>query len=215
MSRPRLLDLFCCEGGAGMGYHRAGFDVVGVDVVKQPRYPFEFHQADALEFCRSHGHEFDAIHASPPCQAYSEATPAWARAESPDLIAATRTVLEEIGKPYIIENVENARSFLCNPVMLCGTMFGLPIWRHRYFECHPFWVMSPASCRHAGRPVTPHPGSNARKGRGAPSVAVVRRAMGIDWMSSEGLIQAIPPTYTEFLGRRLLAAVTQSQEAAA
>ena len=90
MTKPRLLDLFCCEGGAGMGYHRAGFDVVGVDIVAQPRYPFEFHQGNALEYVAKHGHEFDAIHASPPCQAYSVQTNPMYRGNHPDLIAPTR-----------------------------------------------------------------------------------------------------------------------------
>lgn len=189
-----------------MGYHLAGFDVVGVDIKPQPRYPFEFHQGDALEFCRDHGHEFDAIHASPPCQAYSEATPMAARADLPDLIPPTRGVLLKIGKPYVIENVENARKHLINPTMLCGTMFGLGVWWHRWFETHPFWMMSPTGCRHNGRPVTPVEGSNARKGRPRTTPNAVARAMGINWMTKREMTQAIPPAYTEHIGRQLILA---------
>ncbi len=138
----RLLDLFCGAGGAAMGYHRAGFDVVGVDIEPQPRYPFEFHQADALEFLAAHGHEYDAIHASPPCQAHSVITKRWkGRSEQhPQLIAPIRTLLNAIGKPYTIENVVGARAYLRKPLMLCGTMFGLEtpqgnqLQRHRLFE---------------------------------------------------------------------------------
>lgn len=134
MSKPILLDTFCKAGGAGMGYHLAGFEVVGVDIEPQKHYPFEFHKADALEFIAQHGHEFDVIHASPPCQFGSEATPMAARANHENLIPATREALKHAGRPYVIENVENVRVWLKNPVMLCGSMFNLPVWRHRYFE---------------------------------------------------------------------------------
>lgn len=209
--RPRLLDLFCGAGGAGMGYYRAGFDVVGVDIKPQPRYPFAFHQADALEFCREHGHQFDAIHASPPCQHYSESTPMHARADHPDMISGTREVLIAAGKPYIIENVENARRHLVNPIMLCGTMFpDLRVWWHRYFEAPSLGLLlSAASCRHDARPITPVEGSNARKGRGPTSPRMVSEAMGIDWMTKREMTQAIPPAYTEYLGRQLLAVLQQ------
>jgi DNA (cytosine-5)-methyltransferase 1 len=130
----KLLDTYCGAGGCAVGYHRAGFEVVGVDINPQPRFPFEFHQGDAIEYIREHGHEFDVIHASPPCQRFSEATPMERRDKHPDLIAPTREAMQATGKPYVIENVENARAELANPVKLCGTMFGLPIWRHRYFE---------------------------------------------------------------------------------
>lgn len=208
-NRPRLLDLFCGAGGAGMGYHRAGFDVVGVDHTPQPRYPFEFHQADALRFCQEHGRTFDAIHASPPCQAYSEATPMHIRATLPDLIDATRVAMQATGKPYVIENVENARRKLRNPVMLCGTMFGLKVWRHRYFEMAPVWFLSPAPCLHNGRPVVQHAGSHSRaldKGRRIPA-EVVRAALGVEWMRGHEAYEAIPPAYTEHIGRQLMQAV--------
>jgi len=220
----RLLDTFCGAGGAAMGYHRAGFEVVGVDVAPQPHFPFEFHQGEALEYIRAHGHEFDVIHASPPCQRFSEATPMEYRNAYPDLIAPTRALLQETGKTYVIENVEGARGELIKSVMLCGTMFGLPIWRHRYFETWPYWFLSPATCKHNRRPITVHSGSHTRKtwepvlcsgGADGPSstkkhkrpresVAVVRWAMGIDWMTQAELSQAIPPAYTEWLGRYIV-----------
>ena len=121
----RCLDLFCCEGGAGMGYHLAGMEVTGVDIAKQPRYPFAFAQADALEFLREFGDEFDFIHASPPCQGYSHLTPAANRGDHAKLIPAVRELLEASGKPWVIENVQGARRELRDPVMLCGSMFGL------------------------------------------------------------------------------------------
>src|SRR5512139_2836909 len=111
---PRLLDLFCGAGGAAMGYYRAGFDVVGVDIKPMPRYPFEFHQADALEYGAAHGAEFDAIHASPPCQKYSMITIVHGLSvvdSHPDLIDATRKLLMQIGRPFVIENVINAPLF--------------------------------------------------------------------------------------------------------
>jgi DNA (cytosine-5)-methyltransferase 1 len=155
--RPRLLDLFCCEGGAGMGYHRAGFDVVGVDKVGRfaKRYPFEFHQADAIEYVKAHGHEFDAVHSSPPCQAYS-ITKHSHNNTHPKLIEPTRAALLATGKPYVIENVVGAP--LLDPLMLCGDLFGLTtedtdglplrLERHRLFESNVFLV-SPGRCWHA------------------------------------------------------------------
>jgi DNA (cytosine-5)-methyltransferase 1 len=218
MSKPRLLDLFCGAGGAAMGYHRAGFEVIGVDNRPQPHYPFEFHLADALEYCTKHGREFDVIHASPPCQFASEATPMAYRGEHPNLIPATRQALQATGRPYTIENVENARRWLVNPVMLCGTMFDLPIWRHRYFEVWPLSLLSPMTCQHSRRPITVHSGSHTCKAwepvrctggvrqgvRPRESVDVIRWAMGIDWMTGAELSQAIPPAYTEWIGRKLV-----------
>jgi len=132
-TKPRMLDLFCKAGGAAMGYHQAGFEVVGVDHQPQPRFPFEFHQADALEFLAAHGSEFDAIHASPPCQRYSVAAnihgPAY---QHPDLVGATRELLAATGKPFVIENVLGAP--LHYAVMICGLALGLRVKRHRYFE---------------------------------------------------------------------------------
>ncbi len=210
-----------------MGYHQAGFEVVGVDLEPQPRYPFEFHQANALEYIPSHGHEFDVIHASPPCQFGSEATPVWARKNHKNLIPSTRKALKATGRPYVIENVEGVRKWLKNPVMLCGSMFGLPLWRHRYFEIWKAWFLSPAMCNHIRRPITIHSGSHTRKTwepvlcsgggdgqrksrknhRPRESIEAVRWAMGIDWMTGRELTQAIPPAYTKWLGERLLEAL--------
>jgi DNA (cytosine-5)-methyltransferase 1 len=229
MTRPRLLDLFCCAGGAAMGYYRAGFDVVGVDIRPQPRYPFAFHQGDALEFLRKHGHEFDAIHASPPCQAHTALKTMPNAKHHEDLIPETRELLLAAGKPFVIENVPGAP--LRAAFLLCGTMFGLrtscgaELWRHRYFEIN--WnigLVMPCQHREAGKvigvygghgrdrrrvcTVTGNAGGGSnRDGTQQFSTAERRLAMGIDWMTNAELSQAIPPAYTEFIGRQLLAAL--------
>jgi DNA (cytosine-5)-methyltransferase 1 len=223
----RLLDLFCGAGGAAVGYHRAGFDqIVGVDIKPQPRYPFTFVQADALEYLAAHGSEFDAIHASPPCQAWSalRCLP-WLRdREYPELIEPVRLLLKKSGQPYVIENVERAP--LLNGLTLCGRMFNLPIYRHRLFECSEV-LLSPGHRRHDvvighGRMVNDRRKGtlNAGSSKGAwgkQSVVTVaggqcskadaERALGIDWMQKPELMQAIPPAYTEFIGRQLLNAL--------
>lgn len=200
-----------------MGYHLAGFEVVGVDIEPQPHYPFEFIQADALGFIARHGKEFDVIHASPPCQAYSVTAPL-SNGNHPDLVESTRQVLLSTGKPYIIENVPGAP--LINPVMLCGTMFGLRVIRHRLFETSPVIWFPPAQCQHIGR-VAPVFGGNLKRcgvlGRSRLDdfeyISVAGKsfiksdaqlAMGIDWMTSAEMAQAIPPAYTKWLGERLL-----------
>lgn len=205
-SKPRLLDLFCGAGGASMGYHRAGFDVTGVDLHPQPRYPFAFVQADALAYVAAHGHEYDAIAASPPCQAYSQTKTIWGR-EYPRLIAPTRAALRAIGRPYVIENVAGAWREMETPVTLCGTMFGLEMYRHRLFE---------ASCQLATPVHRPHRFPCTKVGRPwregeymtvaghFSSGAKAREIMGIDWMSRYELAQAIPPAYTEWIGRQLI-----------
>lgn len=234
MSRPRLLDLFCGAGGAAMGYHRAGFDVVGVDIKPQRRYPFEFHQADALTYPLD---GFDVIHASPPCQGYSiMRNLPWLRdREYPLLIEPVRERLAATGRPYVIENVMGAK-LAAN--WLCGAMFGLPFYRHRLFETNWFWL-APAHPRHEGviqrgrllgaRARTHIVRANGftagfdqphtRVLAGHPSRAGVHRvgdAMGIEWMTGAELSQAIPPAYTEYLGRFLLQAVlTRSEDYAA
>jgi hypothetical protein len=189
----RLLDLFCCAGGAGMGYHRAGFEVVGVDHTPQPRYPFEFHRADALEYLAEHGHEFAAVHASPPCQAYSRAT-AWRgdRSAHPDLISPTRDVLTSLGLPYVIENVQEARRQLRFPVMLCGSMFGLRVQRHRYFECPWMPLTLLPGCKHSPDDYSFDHGAKQPE-------SVYRDALGCKWMTVLEARQAIPPAFTEFL----------------
>lgn len=227
--RPKLLDLFCGAGGCAVGYHRAGFDVVGVDHKPQPRYPFTFIQGDALETLRSIGELFDVIHASPPCQAYTSMRSLGKNAgkDAPDLVGPTRELLEQSGKTWVIENVPG--SPLNRPLLLCGSMFDLGVRRHRLFESSVL-VMG-QSCQHkAGWPV-------AVWGDGRPSWQEARRerrplavygdhpqglrdktyrinraktlmegryAMGIDWMEWKELTQAIPPAYTEFIGKQLM-----------
>jgi DNA (cytosine-5)-methyltransferase 1 len=208
--KPRLLDLFCGAGGAAMGYHRAGFEVVGVDIVPQPNYPFEFHQHDALSVLRTHiWGPFDAIHASPPCQAYSWSARRWDK-ERADLVAPTRDLLQTIGLPYVIENVVGAP--LVHPIRLCGEMFGLGVIRHRLFESNVPMV-EPAHTRHRGTvkdgtyvTVAGHGGDNI-KGRG--SRGAKQSAMKIYWMSDEELNQAIPPAYTEWIGYHLRMALAE------
>ncbi len=215
---PRLLDAFCGAGGAGVGYQRAGFEVVGVDIKPQPRYPFEFHQGDALEFISAHGHEFDAIHASPPCQSYLNLTrlneSLGQAKDHPDLISATRTALRRAGRASVIENVVGAP--LITPIRLCGTSFGLPLRRHRLFESNVGMLGRP--CAHASFTEPRYWTSfrNAGERRLSTVVQVYGQtgglsewpaAMGIDWMTQQEMAQAIPPVYTEFIGRQLLTAL--------
>ena len=211
MRRPRLLDLFCGAGGAAVGYHRAGFEVAGVDHKPQKNFPFEFHQADALEFPLD---GFDVIHASPPCQGYSAASLGHRRAgkEYPMLIEPIRGRLLDSGVPYVIENVEWAP---IRGITLCGTMFGLGVFRHRRFESN-ILLMQPVHEAHKGKigdgkyfsvaggagrwkswgPVV----RNVSKG----TAAEWREAMGIDWMTRNEIKESIPPPYTEFIGKQLM-----------
>ena len=194
-----------------MGYSRAGFDVVGVDIAPQPRYPFEFIQAEAIEYVKAHGHEYDAIHASPPCQAYTHAQRIMGKSH-PDLVEPVRDVLLNIGKPYIIENVVGAP--LIDPIELCGTMFtGLETYRHRIFETN--WELeAPEHPEHVrkvtkmGRP--PQPGEFMHVVGNFSGVARARKAMGINWMVRDELREAIPPPYTEFIGKQLMGHVANS-----
>jgi DNA (cytosine-5)-methyltransferase 1 len=204
--RPRLLGLFCGAGGAAVGYRRAGFDVVGVDIAPQPHYPFEFHQADALTWPLD---GFDAIHASPPCQAYSWSARRWHDVERVDLVEPTRDRLRSVAVPFVIENVIGAP--LHQPFTLCGRMFGLPLIRHRRFESSALLWPLPGHPRHVGLvgrgeavTVAGHGGDNIR---GHGSRADKQRAMGIDWMSDVELNEAIPPAYTEWIGAQLLRAL--------
>ncbi len=199
MSKPFLLDLFCGEGGAAMGYHRAGFQIVGVDIEPQPRYPFEFVRADAMTFPLE---GFDIIHASPPCGAYSVTTRD--PAKHPDLIAPLRERLRSWGGPYIIENVPGAP--LRDYVMLCGSSFGLKVRRHRLFETNfPLLV---SSCNHydQGVPVGVYGGGTGKgqkRGRKVMSSAEALAVMEMPWADRKGATQAIPPAYTEFIGRQI------------
>jgi DNA (cytosine-5)-methyltransferase 1 len=215
----RLLDLFCGAGGAGMGYARAGFDVTGVDHRPQPRFPFPFIQADALEYVAAHGHEYDVIHASPPCQGYLNehfrVTPSGhVRRDHPRLIGDVRALL--VGHVYVIENIQSARRFLCDPVELCGSSFGLPVRRHRLFEMSERPALAP-QCSHHLQRIARYPTQYRPKNGQNPLACVVQvygngkgagawgPAMGIDWMRREELAEAIPPAYTEWIGRQLLA----------
>ncbi len=177
--KPRILDLFCGAGGAAQGYADAGFEVVGVDIEPQPNYPFRFIQQDALATLVNEGfldfHDFDAIHASPPCQHYANVT-AWRgdQGDHPDLIGPTRELLEATGLPYVIENVRTKE--LRGDHMLCGTMFGLPIRRHRYFETNWPWFMAPQPCQH-------HPDDYSFDHGGKQTESVYRDAMGVPWMT--------------------------------
>jgi DNA (cytosine-5)-methyltransferase 1 len=197
MARPRLLDLFCGAGGAAMGYHRAGFDVVGVDNRPQPRYPFPFVQADALAFLAAANlASVAAIHGSPVCKRWSAATPAWAREGHPDQIAPLRKLLLRTGKPWVIENVP--RSPVRPDLKLCGCMFGLPkLRRERWFETSWRAFDLRQGCQHRGEVISVVGGGDGRTGEW-------RSAMGIDWMGKRQLNQAIPPAYTEYIGRQLL-----------
>lgn len=213
----KLLDLFCCAGGAGMGYHRAGFDVVGVDINPQPNYPFEFHQGDALMFLAEHGHEFDAIHASPPCQASTALTKGTNRGRIyPNLIPSTRDLLAKFDAPTVIENVQG--SDLRRDLTLCGEMFGLGVIRHRYFEITGASVGQPAHKPHRGRVAGYRHGEWFEgpyfavygDGGGKGTVAQWQQAMGIDWTSvRKEIAEAIPPAYTEHIGTQLLANLTE------
>lgn len=204
--KPRCLDLYCKAGGASAGYALAGFDVTGVDIEPQKRYPFRFVQGDALEYVEAHGHEYDLIAASPPCQAHTSLQGRWGR-EYPDLIAATRAALIATGKPYVIENVVGAP--LLNPLMLCGSMFGLTIIRHRLFECSPQIWWPPFICSHPRGAV----GRRGHRGKDREWITVTghfsdvplaQRVMEISWMTQEELAQAIPPAYTRWIGEQMM-----------
>jgi DNA (cytosine-5)-methyltransferase 1 len=207
--RPRLLDLFCGAGGAAMGYHRAGFDVVGVDIEPQPHYPFPFYQADALEFLALLiGGAWDAIHASPPCQAFSVATQ-HARNRHDDLLTPTRQLLNRTRLPWVIENVPGAP--MRADYRLCGCMFGLGrLRRERWFETswRGFDLRPP--CQHPEPAITITTKGQPNRTGYADEAAV---ALGIDWMTMRERGLAIPPAYTEYVGRRLMAAITSEPAA--
>lgn len=246
MSKPRILDLFCGAGGCSVGYHRAGFEVVGVDIRPQPKYPFKFFQHDALKVLENLvrngnalGCFFDAIHASPPCQASSSLRSLHPDKDYPELIPPTRDLLQQTGLPYVIENVVGSK--LHNPIQLCGSAFRLGVRRHRRFEAN-FPLMSPG-CAHGLEdgdfPVGLGSPTNAIRQRMARSrrltdgsvrskiayiygstrypgdLADRKRAMGIDWMTNKELTQAIPPAFTECIGSQLLAIVCGGEREAA
>ena len=223
MTRPRLLDLFCCAGGAARGYVEAGFDVLGVDVVPRRNYPFAFLQADATALDVRFVRYFDAAHASPPCQFGTALRHApGTRKDHVNLIPATRALLVEAGRPYVIENVEPVRPHLLDPVLLCGTMFGLgaqghELQRHRLFEAN--WPLrAPGPCQHTGGPTIGVYGGHARNrsakhgGRGTADAwvggheAAVPQAMGLPFRSATlaEMSEAIPPAYTRHIGVQML-----------
>jgi DNA (cytosine-5)-methyltransferase 1 len=198
--------LYSGAGGAAAGYERAGWDVTGVDLSPQSRYPFEFHQADALHYLAEHWQEYDAYHASPPCQrfsAMSNCRPGLSD-EYPDLIAPTRALLELTGLPYVMENVVG--SPLRPDLTLCGFMFGQELYRHRVFESnvflwqpeHPQHVMPASKAGHW------KPGTVMSISGHVSPIAKAREVMGIDWMTRDELAESIPPAYTEFIGRQLI-----------
>lgn len=213
----KLLDLFCKQGGCSVGYHRAGFTVTGVDKDPQPRYPYEFHQADALEFLQAHGHEYDVIAASPPCQGYSRSTAQFrSTKEYADLLPITRELLEKSGKPYIIENVPG--SPMRADLKLCGRMFGLKVVRWRWFELGGgLWIMNPykptisKGIVKRGEAVSIFGKGAYRKSTG-DAMPIFKKesvqatwayAMDIDWMDCEGMREAIPPAYTQWIGEAI------------
>ncbi len=204
-SRPRLLDLFCGAGGAAVGYHRAGFDVVGVDIKPQPHYPFEFIQANALDYLRGvnavGGGTFAAIHASPPCQAFTTARVIHGN-EHPDLLTPTRELLQATELPWVIENVPGAPMRI--DLVLCGTAFPeLRVRRHRWFEfSDPSIAPALVHCCNHSRKTVPVFGHGGHIYHG---VEDWKESMGIDWMNRDELSQAIPPAYTELIGHQLLA----------
>jgi DNA (cytosine-5)-methyltransferase 1 len=206
--RPRLLDLFCGAGGAAVGYHRAGFDVVGVDVKPQPNYPFTFHQADAMTFPLD---GFDAIHASPPCQGETALRSMWQDRDYERLLIPTLERFASLVVPWVVENVDNADAPVdAYKVRLCGSSFGLMVRRHRWFWSNVMMLVP--SCDHAtqGTPIGVY--GHGGGGQMTRGVKATREngwhAMGIDHrsMSWRGLTNAIPPAYTEHIGAQLLAA---------
>lgn len=205
---PLLLDLFCGGGGAGYGYAQAGFRVIGVDHKPQPNYPFEFILGDALLVGREIGRDFDAIHASPPCQAYTRARVlrgAGINTAHPDLVAPTRYLLRRLHRPYVIENVPGAP--LLDPIELCGYALGIQLYRHRWFESS-FPLVAPWH--------RPHDRAQAPLGRPAaagevpqlvgnfPQVELARQITGCDWMTRDQLRECVPPAFTRHLGRHML-----------
>lgn len=220
----RLLDLYCCAGGAARGYQRAGFHVTGVDIRGQPRYAGDvFVQDDALEYLAEHGSEFDAIHASPPCQAFTQISvrhrgKGGIADSHVDWLTPTRRALVEFTQPWVIENVQGAKRHMSASLILHGGQFGLGVHRPRFFESNVL-IPSPHGSRTPrvegavgvygqrpdGRKLNYQSPSSTI--RAASSIDEASAAMGIDWMTWEEIREAIPPAYTEWIGRHLLVAV--------
>jgi DNA (cytosine-5)-methyltransferase 1 len=226
VSRPRLLDLYCGAGGAAMGYYRAGFDVLGVDLEPQPHYPFPMVQADALGFLASADlGRFAVIHASPPCQFRTQMNASWrsrgVTMDRPDLLTPTRLMLRELGIPYVIENVVGAKRMFSPCLMLHGGMFGLGVHRPRLFECSDLILAPKSPINHEPVGVYgdhPEPKGRTRLNGGrtgtrsvmrvARNLAEAQEAMGMPWADWHGCKEAIPPAYTEFIGRQLMDVLT-------
>ncbi|MFD9135520.1 DNA methylase [Streptomyces bottropensis] len=231
--RPRLLDLFSCAGGAGTGYHRAGFDVDGCDIVHRPNYPFPCHHGDALAYlahliASGEIERYAFVHASPPCQhgcaltVGTNASQGWGRTHV-DLVAPTRALLDVTGLPYVIEQ-PNGRAEIRKDLTLCGEMFGLGVIRHRNFELGGWMMKRPTHVPHRGRVRGYRHGryydgpyvAAYGNGGGKPTVPELQQAMGIDWTDvREELTEAIPPAYTEHIGRAVLAQLAPALEVAA
>jgi DNA (cytosine-5)-methyltransferase 1 len=223
MSRPLLLDLYCGAGGAARGYHDAGFDVIGVDIEPQPRYPYEFHKADALTFPLD---GFDAVHASPPCQAFTQMSARWrgkgTKADThADLLTPTRELFRRLDMPWVIENVQGAIHHMSPTLTLHGGMFGLGVHRPRLFESNVLMLAPKApACiqpigvygtKPDGRTTYRYRTNGNLKGksliRAAKSIEEASEVMGIDWMTWQEIREAIPPAYTQLIGEQLLAAI--------
>lgn len=220
MSRPKLLDLYCGAGGAGKGYMDAGFDVTGIDIAPQPDYPGTFIQGDALAYLAAHGHEYDARHASPPCQASCTLTKGTNSGnEYLNLIPATRALLALHDGPSVIENVQG--SDLRRDLTLCGEMFGLGVIRHRYFELGGWAAIAPDHKPHRGRVAGYRHGewfdgpyfAVYGEGGGKGTVPQWQEAMGIHWTSNrKSIAEAIPPAYTRLIGGQLMALIDTQRE---
>lgn len=209
--KPKALDLFCCAGGAAMGLHQAGYEVMGMDIRPQPRYPFRFIQADAMAIDWA---GYDLIWASPPCQEYSALHALYPDREYPDLIAPVRKRLIATGTPWIMENVPGAPMHYY--ITLCGSMFGLRTYRHRRFETSVL-LFQPPHPKHTVKTSTKKRRACWDAGlhisvTGDVGTYVGRLAMGIDWMTGDELSQAIPPAYSRFLAERIMDATCQSPQ---
>lgn len=205
--RPRALDLFCGAGGAAMGLHQAGYEVTGVDIERQPRYLFTFEQGDAFDWLEDKERmaQFDLIWASPKCQAHSNLTPTAYKGNHEMQLPRVLDLLRTQSTPYIVENVAGTQILMRDPIFLCGTMFGLSLWRHRWFEIgnvSAFFLLPP--CNHSIVPVVVS-GTPRRGGiRKEPCAAARRRALETPWMTRADMDQAIPPAYSRFLAERIL-----------
>lgn len=212
MQKPKLLDLFCGAGGASMGYHQAGFELTGVDISPQPHYPFEFHQADALTFPFD---GFDVIHASPPCQRWSPASYVHRKRgiQYPDYLTPIRSKLQKQAAIWLIENVIQAP--MDPTITLCGLMFGLKVFRHRHFQISHL-ILAPDHPSHKGKKIGQEyfsvAGASGRwkswgtvyRNVSKGTISQCGNAMGINWMTRKELVQAIPPAYTEYIGKQLI-----------